>query len=420
MDANLDRIALPAGTLLFVEGEPGSCAYLVTVGRIEIFLTRDDREVLLAQRGAGEIVGEIAILDSRPRSASARVVEDCELVVIAADQMAHRMADADPILRMCLGVVIARYREMVGMVDSGDRRQFPSAPPPVAGDIEAAIGTLSIEGDLRRALRRGELELHFQPIVRLPTQRLAGFEALLRWRHPTHGLVAAADFIPIAEASGLILEITTWCLREVERTFPAIVRAALGNARAVDPLFIAVNISALDLTNPSFVASVAAMLEESGLAPDSIKLEVTESALMKNPAKAVAALEACCRLGVTIAIDDFGTGYSSLSYLSTLPITTIKIDRSFVHSMIETPTSRKIIQMILRLASELDLPVVAEGVEDAREARVLADLGCAFAQGYLFGKAMPLAHTLELTRHWRSSDECPSPASARARKTANA
>ena len=133
------------------------------------------------------------------------------------------------------------------------------------------------------------------------------------------------------------------------------------------------------------------MLETTGIAAGNIKIEVTESVLMKDPAKAVAALEACRRLGLAIAIDDFGTGYSSLSYLSTLPISTIKIDRSFVHSMIEAPASRKIIQMILRLADELGIPVVAEGIEDAHEAELLAELGCAFAQGYLFGKPLPLA-----------------------------
>ncbi len=160
------------------------------------------------------------------------------------------------------------------------------------------------------------------------------------------------------------------------------------------------------------------MLEKSGIGGASIKLEVTESVLMSDPAKAVAALDACRRLGLTIAIDDFGTGYSSLSYLSTLPINTIKIDRSFVRSMLEAPASRKIIHMILRLAEELDIPVVAEGVERPPEARLLADLGCAFGQGYLFGKPLALDQTLALTRAWRSLRESPSPEAAPARTRA--
>jgi EAL domain-containing protein (putative c-di-GMP-specific phosphodiesterase class I) len=405
MDAALDRIALPAGTLLFVEGDAGSSAYLINSGAIEIYLLRDGREIILATRGPGEIVGEMAIIDSRPRSASARIVDDCELVVVTADQIAHRISETDSILRMCLGVVIARYREMVAMVDHGDRRQigrdYPSTPP---DEFKAALGMLSLESELRRAIQRNEFELFYQPIVRLPSRRLVGFEALLRWRHPTRGLIPPNDFIPIAEASGLIVEVTAWCLAEVGRTFPTIMRAALQNVEAIDPLFMSVNISGHDLALASFVDTVAAMLEKSGIAASSIKLEVTESVLMKDPRKAVAALDACRLLGLKIAIDDFGTGYSSLSYLGTLPITTIKIDRSFVHSMIEAPTSRKIIQMILRLAEELEIPVVAEGIELESEEAQLAKLGCAFAQGFLFGRPEPLEDTLALIGQWRMRD----------------
>jgi diguanylate cyclase len=409
MDASLDRIAIPAGSMLFAEHDVGSCAYLILSGHIEIFLIREGLEVVLATRGPGEIVGEMAIIDSHPRSASARIVADCELVLITADQIGHRLAETDPILRMCLGVVIARYREMVAMIDSGDRRQEPRKAAEPTKDLEFAIGTLSVESELRRALKRDELELFFQPIVRLSTQRLAGFEALLRWRHPTRGLIAAGEFIPIAEASGLIVDITAWCLDQVGRTFPVIMAAALQNVGAVEPLLMSVNISAHDLARESFVASVAKMLEISGIASRSIKLEVTESVLLKDPAKAVAALEACRQLGLTVAIDDFGTGYSSLSYLTSLPIATIKIDRSFVHSMTQAAASRKVIQMILRLAEELDIPVIAEGVEIEGEEDVLAGLGCAFGQGYWFGRPAALEQTIELTRRWRSSKKGQSP-----------
>jgi EAL domain-containing protein (putative c-di-GMP-specific phosphodiesterase class I) len=402
MDASLDRIAVPAGTLLFAEGDTGSSAYLIDRGRIEIFLVREGREVILAIRGPGEIVGEMAIIDRRPRSASARIAADCELVVITREQIAHRIAQTDPILRMCLGVVIARYRETVAMVDQGERRQSPRDAPPLSpDDFQSAFGALSLESELRRALRNDEFELFFQPIVRLPSRRLAGFEALLRWRHPTRGLIPPGAFIPIAEASGLIVDITDWCLTRVGRTFPEIARAALRNVGAVDPLFMSVNISGHDLARASFVGSLATMLDRTGIAPGGIKLEVTESVLMKDPVGAVAALEACRSLGLTIALDDFGTGYSSLSYLSTLPIATLKIDRSFVASMNQAPASRKIIHMILRLAEELAIPVIAEGIEEPHQEQALAELGCAFGQGYLFGRPATLDDTLALTRRWR-------------------
>jgi diguanylate cyclase len=401
MDASLDRIAVPAGTLLFAEGDPGSSAYLIDSGQIEIFLVREDRDVILATRGQGEIIGEMAIIDNRPRSASARIVADCDLVIVTASQIAHRIAQTDPILRMCLGVVIAKYRETIAMIEQGDRRQFSREDPSLSPDgFDFALGTLSLESEIRRALHNDEFELFFQPIVRLPSRRLAGFEALLRWRHPTRGLIPPDAFIPIAEASGLIVEITDWCLTRVGSAFPEIAKAALRNVDAVDPLFMSVNISGHDLARESFVESLAAMLRKSGIEPGGIKLEVTESVLMKDPLGALAALEACRRLGLTIALDDFGTGYSSLSHLSTLPIATIKIDRSFVRSMIQAPASSKIIHMILRLAVELDIPVVAEGIEEPYQEQALAELGCAFGQGYLFGKPATFEETLVLARQW--------------------
>jgi diguanylate cyclase len=402
MDASLDRIAVPAGTLLFAEGDVGSSAYLIASGSIEIFLVRESRDVILAVRGPGEIIGEMAIIDSRPRSASARATADCDLVVITAEQIAHRIAQTDPILRMCLDVVIDKYRETIAMIDQGDRRQLSRpdlAPSPER--FEAALGTLSLESELRRALQANEFELFYQPIVQLPSRRLAGFEALLRWRHPVRGLIAPSGFVPIAEASGIIVAITDWCLAQVGRDFPDIVKAALRNVGAVDPLFLSVNISGHDLVRESFVGSVAAMLRDSGIDPGCVKLEVTEGVLMKDPSRAVAALDACRRLGLSIALDDFGTGYSSLSTLSALPITTLKIDRSFVSSIAQAPTSRRIVQMILGLAEELAIPVVAEGIEEPEQERLLAELGCAFGQGYLFGKAAALDETLALTRAWK-------------------
>jgi EAL domain-containing protein (putative c-di-GMP-specific phosphodiesterase class I) len=304
---------------------------------------------------------------------------------------------------MCLGVVIDRYRETVAQLDHGNSKRFvEQRPTPASDQFEAAIRTLSLESELRRALQRNEFVMFFQPIVRFPKRRLAGFEALIRWRHPERGLVPPSEFIPIAEASGLIVEITAWGLGEVCRVFPILMEKALHNTRSVDRLIMSVNISVHDLAHAPFVPMMAALLAGSGIAPSTINLEVTESVLMKDPAKAAAVLESCRAIGMKIAIDDFGTGYSSLSHLSALPITTLKIDQSFIRSMSVDPTSRKIIQMILRLAGELDIPVVAEGIEHEREAEILGDQGCALGQGYLFGRPQPLEATLALIASWTS------------------
>jgi diguanylate cyclase len=405
MSITPDQTAHCAGTLLFVEGDVGSIAYVIIKGRIEIFLTRNDERILLATRGPGEIIGEMALIDQGPRSASALVVSDCELLPITADQLQHRISQTDPILRLCLSVAIARCREMAEIIENkgGGTRRPERAPRVQVHD--AAIGTLSLESELRRAIFEGQLELFYQPIVRLPTRRLAGFEALARWHHPTRGLIPAAAFIPIAEASGLIADLTHWCLDQVAQAFPAITVAAVVNREEVDRLFISINISGHDLERPTFVGSVAEMLRTSGISPESIKLEITESVLIKSPERSIAVLDACRRLGVSVAIDDFGTGYSSLSYLSTLPITTIKIDTSFVGTMASQPSSKKIADMILGLADKLAVPVIAEGVESQREERMLAVMGCDLAQGYIYGRPAPLSETLRLTRQWRHQME---------------
>jgi EAL domain-containing protein (putative c-di-GMP-specific phosphodiesterase class I) len=270
-------------------------------------------------------------------------------------------------------------------------------------DFEAAVAALTLERELRRALDRQEFELFFQPIVRLATRRLVGFEALLRWRHPERGLVPPGEFIPVVEANGMIVAVTEWCLAEVGRVFPRIMTAALGNLANVEPLFMSVNVSGRDLAQEAFPDTVGRALGLAGISPASIKLEVTESMLMKDPAQAASALAACRQGGMGIAIDDFGTGYSSLSHLSTLPITTLKVDRAFVQAMTQDPTSRRIVATILRLAEELTIPVVAEGIEHEPEAAALTEMGCALGQGYHFGRPQPLSVTLDVVRGWRAA-----------------
>lgn len=400
----LDRRLLAAGDLLFAAGDPGDAAYLVVGGRLEIFLSRPEGDLILAHRGPGEIVGEMAILDNRPRSAGVRAVENSALIIITAEQLAHRIAETDPILRMCLGVVMERYRETVGMLEQMQGK----APAPATQEKTAldesfatALKTLVLEREIRAGIESREFELHFQPIVRLQTGQLAGYEALMRWRHRTRGLVSPAEFIPVAESSGLIVELTKHALDEVGRVLPELILAGLTNAKAVEgPLFMSVNVSGHDLAAASFPQMIADFLARTGILPGSLKIEVTESMLMRDPERAAAALAECRDAGLGVAIDDFGTGYSSLSYLSTLPVTTLKIDRAFVRTLLADNTSRRIVQTILRLADELSIPVVAEGIERAAEAEALAEMGCAFGQGYLFGKPMPLEAAMAATRCW--------------------
>ena len=398
MTTPLACLFLPKGTVLFSEGDVGDHAYLIHSGEIEIIVERGGRQLVLARRAAGEIIGEMALLDRGTRSASAHVSEAAQVVAITKRQIEQRIAETDPILQMCLGVVIERYRDTLTMIRPD---ALPPPPPTRRGPpgpvFDAAIAVLTLERELERALVQDEFELYLQPIVRMGDRTLAGFEALIRWNHPVRGRLLPSTFIPVAESSGLVVQITEFMLRAAARAVAALIRAAPPPA-AGDPLFVSINVSGHDLLQPGFADSVMQILAEADLPPQHFKLEVTESMLMKDPARAGRILDACRRHGMGIAVDDFGTGYSSLSHLSTLPITTLKIDRGFVQAMVGDPTSRKIVNTIRLLARELAIPVVAEGIESEAEAAALDAMGCEYGQGYLFGRPMPLAEAVVFLR----------------------
>jgi len=256
-----------------------------------------------------------------------------------------------------------------------------------AGTRSRAPGRVALETDLHHAIERGQLLLQHQPIVAFGDLSLAGFESLLRWRHPVRGMVSPARFIPMAEETGLIVPIGRWALGE----------AARGIARwrqlAPDrpPGFVSVNVSARQFLNHDVVADVRAVLAETGIDPRWLKLEVTESLIMSNPELAQAALDGLKRLGVILSIDDFGTGYSSLSYLHRFPFQMLKIDRSFVAAMHDSEESMVIVKAIAGLAHNLGMTVVAEGVETAAEAGSLRALACEYGQGYYFSRPLDVA-----------------------------
>jgi EAL domain-containing protein (putative c-di-GMP-specific phosphodiesterase class I) len=243
---------------------------------------------------------------------------------------------------------------------------------------QAASRRLQLENDLRRALRKGELRLHYQPIVEGASGRIAGHEALARWQHPERGLVYPAEFIQLAEETGLILKIGEWVLGEACRwsTF-------IGAERGMQ---VAVNLSARQFNDPQLPKMVARALKESGLPPRLLELEITESLAMRETDATLATLRKLKELGVSIAIDDFGTGYSSLAYLKRFPVDKLKIDRSFITELPGDRDQGAIVSAIIALAHALQIRVVAEGVETAEQREFLRSCGCDFIQGYLVGK----------------------------------
>ena len=247
-----------------------------------------------------------------------------------------------------------------------------------------AVALLQLETDLRRAVERQEFQLHYQPIISLQTGRLTGFEALVRWQHPLRGIVSPAEFIPMAEETGLIVPLGWWVLQAACRQMYAWHVQFPVNSH----LTISVNISGKQFAQPDLTEQIKQILQKTGIEACSLKLEITESVLVENAESAVAMLMQLQALGIRFSIDDFGTGYSSLSYLHRFPIDTLKIDRSFVKGIDIDPEKLEIIRTILALACNLGMDVVAEGVETRKQMYQLKALQCEFGQGYLFSKPL--------------------------------
>jgi diguanylate cyclase (GGDEF)-like protein len=243
---------------------------------------------------------------------------------------------------------------------------------------------LSLLGELRLALERDELRLFFQPKIEMATNRVAGAEVLLRWLHPTRGLLGPAAFVPFAEQTGFIRRMTRWTLDR------AIAQGALWH-RAGKSLSLAVNISADDLDDPRFDSRVAGLLTRHQLPPSLLTLELTESGFIDDPERALGILNAIAALGVKLSIDDFGTGYSSLSHLARMPVHEVKIDRSFIQELESNPEFATVVRSAIDMGHSLGLQVVAEGIESELGAQRLRDFKCDVAQGYLYAKPMPLA-----------------------------
>src|SRR5262249_7190606 len=256
------------------------------------------------------------------------------------------------------------------------------------------VERLELRADLQRAIDEEQFELYFQPVVALDTSDVYGVEALVRWRHPERGLVQPAQFIPLAEETGLIVELGRWVLIEGCR------RAVELQAAATGPLSLSVNLSVKQLQHPDIVADVQSAVDASGIDPRTVVLEITESVMMADAAVAGRRLAELKLLGVRLAMDDFGTGYSSLSYLSRFPVDILQMDRSFLHPN-ATKQSTDLAAAIVSLGETLDMTVVAEGIEQPRQMTALRDLGCDLGQGFLFARPMTFADTIA----WLSEGE---------------
>jgi c-di-GMP-specific phosphodiesterase len=276
---------------------------------------------------------------------------------------------------------LLRRAELELEAGKGSRR---TPATPVKERDTDGLSRLALEADLRGALVRGEIMPYYQPVVRLSTGAISGFEALVRWKHPRRGMVMPDEFLNLADEMGLLLDIGAFMLEtsakqlaEWRRLHPA-----AGN------LTVSVNLSTVEVDRPYLVDEVARILRDTGLPPGALKLEITESDIMRDPERAAVILQALRDAGAGLAIDDFGTGFSSLSYLTRLPFDTLKIDRYFVRTMATNEGSDKIVRSVVNLGRDLDLEVVAEGVENAMMASRLQEIGCDYGQGFGYAPAL--------------------------------
>ncbi|MFN2491179.1 MAG: putative bifunctional diguanylate cyclase/phosphodiesterase [Actinomycetota bacterium] len=265
---------------------------------------------------------------------------------------------------------------------TGGKNDFRFFQPSMRVEV---VERLTLEGDLRAAVDRNELALFFQPLVDLPSGRISGMEALVRWNHPTRGLIPPADFIPLAEETGLIVPLGRWILRAAFRQL----KQWQGRHEGAGHLGISVNLSGRQLQDASLVDDIRQMLLEERLDASGVTLEITESVLMHHTGGIADTLTQLRSLGLHLAIDDFGTGYSSLGYLQAFPIETLKIDRSFVARVGHGPEESALARAVVKLAQTLELGIVAEGIEEQVQLDRLRDLGCPLGQGYLFSRPLP-------------------------------
>ena len=422
MDSTEFQTTFDTDEYIFSEGDPGDCAYIIESGMVEISFDKDERRLVMATLTKGDILGEIAIIDRLPRTASARAVIPTVVTPIPLDHVSQKIEQSDPTVRMFLRLAMMRYRDLntrLGQVfeeltlaqQEASNEDYASTTmelenvvsqfaemqkridsavsnsSPAEIDIGLSEETLTFtkllvteEKLLSVALERNQFCLFYQPIVDLTNNQIVGCEALVRWNHPSGELYPPAKFIAQTENSGLIVELGYWIAEEA-----CCFQSRLINDFHQD-LFVSVNLSGKQFEDPNLISRLADIMNNAGASQERIKYEITESLLMDNPELAAQSLNQLKETGAKLAIDDFGTGYSSFSYLHRFPFDTLKIDRVFVNAMVRSRKSNQIVKSLVNLSHDLGMDVIAEGIETEKEAELMHKYKAGFGQGYFYSK----------------------------------
>lgn len=387
MASNLYTQTFPTGKEIFTEGESGDIAYIIERGKVEISTEEHGNRIVLGTLTKGHLLGEMAMIDDAPRTATAITLEETVLTIVSRDQLHERLNSAEPILRMLVNVIMTRYRTGLSKVKGTPLAMQFNSPLPediMQGD-SLALDKIRLENELRHALDKGELEVFYQPLLDLSNGKWAGFEALTRWKHPEKGPIPPLEFITLAEETTLIIPIGLFVLQRACEDMIELQKKRDEALPGSKPLFVGVNVSSRQIGEMGFIEEIADVVKKTGMNPASLKLEITES-MTVDYREVVKWVKRCKELGFKIAIDDFGTGYSSLEHLLELDVDTLKIDQAFVKNMNDNEKAKKLIKGIVSLAKGLDYAIIAEGIETEEQLDSLRDLGCEYGQGYVIGK----------------------------------
>jgi diguanylate cyclase (GGDEF)-like protein len=371
-----DTLGHPVGDLLLREV---ASRIRSTIGENDLVARLGGDEFAILQTGVGQPEGATALATHLIEVVAAPYVLDGHMVIVGTSiGIAFAPGDGTRPPQLMKAADLALYR---AKADGGNTYRF------FEPDMDARMqARRKLELDLRKALTNGEFELYYQPIVRLKTGTVKGFEALIRWNHPERGVVFPGEFIPLAEEIGLIVPLGEWTLRQ----------ACSEASHWPSDIMIAVNLSPAQFKSRNLVQAILGALKESGLSASRLELEITESVLLQNSEMTLATLQQLHDAGLKIAMDDFGTGYSSLSYLRSFPFDKIKIDQSFVRNLTTNKDSLAIVRAVVGLGSSLGIETTAEGVETVDELEQLRKEGCTAVQGYFFSQARPAAEIRDL------------------------
>jgi len=376
-------VELERGAVLFREGEQGDCAFIIEKGALKITTDTNGSPYLLRIAKAGEIIGEMAVIDDSPRSATVTVARDVRLRVIHKDQLRSRLEQADPVVYLMMRVITDRFRSSVKVLAGIQAPDAPVSNAEIDMTVETVIDKFRLEAELRYAIRNQELQVFYQPIIDLKRGGCAGFEALVRWPHKERGFISPEIFVSLSEETGLIRELGNFVvdrsIRDLRRLTDEIDRMAR--------LYVGINVSQQQLSDTAFLDYVSELAASVRLDPKQVKLELTESRLAGD-ADTAAWIQQAKSKGFSVLLDDFGTGYSSLSQLLDLEIDVVKIDQSFVRNMGTSDKALSMVRAIVAMALALGMEIVAEGIETDEQREALANMGCHLGQGYGLGKPM--------------------------------